>query len=180
MGDSVSYVLLGANTFPASSEGTAATGRIVNNTSNSYLNNYGLYIDVKNGYRNYGIWSNASMIAPACVGNKIKNIYFTGSGYSIDFSQYNIFFVYADGTYNVNLPGSSSAASMFGYSYLPSDFACVFTLIYNYNWGGHINIMNVYHQNGSTMNYGMEQGDSLTLLCANYPTFHYQMLNYSS
>lgn len=180
VGNSVSYVLLGANTFPASSGGTAATGRIVNNTSNSYLNNYGLYVDVKNGYRNYGIWSNASMIAPACIGNKIKNIYFTGNGYTIDFSQYNIFFVYANGTYNVNLPGSSSVASMFGYSYLPSDFACVFTLIYNYNWGGHINIMNVYHQNGGTMNYGMEQGDSLTLLCANYPTFHYQILNYSS
>ena len=29
-------------------------------------------------------------------------------------------------------------------------------------------------------NYGMEKGDSLTLLCANYPSFHYQMLNYSS
>lgn len=180
VGNTVSYALLGANTFPMSTGGTAATGRIVNNTSNSYLNNYGLYIDVKNGHRNYGIWSNASMVAPACVGNKIKNIYFTGSGYSIDFSQYNIFFVYASGTYNVNLPGSSSVASMFGYSYLPSDFACVFTLIYNYNWGGHINIMNVHHQNGGTMNYGMEKGDSLTLLCANYPTFHYQMLNYSS
>ncbi|MTU74620.1 hypothetical protein GMD74_16370, partial [Parabacteroides merdae] len=180
VGNTTSYVLLGANTFPASSGGTCATGRIVNNKSNSYLNNYGLYIDVKNGYRNYGVWSSAAMVAPACIGNKIKNIYFTGSGYTIDFSQFNIFFVYANGTYNVNLPTASSVASMFGYSSLPSDFACVFTLVYNYNWGGHVNIMNVRNHNGGTTNYGMERGDSLTLLCANYPGFHYQILNYSS
>ena len=180
VGDTISYVLLGSNTFPASTGGTCATGRIVNNKSNSYLNNYGLYIDVKNGYRNYGVWSNAAVVAPACVGNKIKNIYFTGSGYTMDFSQFNIFFVYANSTYNVTLPSASSVASMFGYSSLPSDFACVFTLVYNYNWGGHINIMNVRNQNGGTTNYGMEKGDSLTLLCANYPSFHYQLLNYSS
>lgn len=180
VGNTTSYVLLGANTFPASSGGTCATGRIVNNKSNSYLNNYGLYIDVKNGYRNYGVWSSAAMVAPACIGNKIKNIYFTGSGYTMDFSQFNIFFVYANGTYNVNLPTASSVASMFGYSSLPSDFACVFTLVYNYNWGGHVNIMNVRNHNGGTTNYGMERGDSLTLLCANYPSFHYQILNYSS
>ena len=180
VGNTTSYVLLGANTFPATSGGTCATGRIVNNKSNSYLNNYGLYIDVKNGYRNYGVWSSAAMVAPACIGNKIKNIYFTGSGYTIDFSQFNIFFVYANGTYNVNLPTASSVASMFGYSSLPSDFACVFTLVYNYNWGGHVNIMNVRNHNGGTTNYGMERGDSLTLLCANYPGFHYQILNYSS
>lgn len=64
----------------------------MNNKVNSiFNNNYGLYIDVKNGNRNYGIWSNASVIAPACIGNKIKNVYFTGSGYTIDFSQFNIF-----------------------------------------------------------------------------------------
>lgn len=180
VGNTVSYVLLGANTFPATSGGTAATGRIVNTTYNSYLNNYGLYVDVRNGYRNFGMWSNAPVVATSCIGNKIKNIYFTGSGYTMDFSQSNIFFVYANATYNVNLPSASSVASMFGYSSLPSDFAYVFTLVYNYNWGGHINLMNVYHQNGGTMNYGMERGDSVILLCANYPSFHYQIINYYS
>lgn len=179
VGNTTSYALLGANTFPSSSGGTCATGRIVNGTYNSYLNNYGLYVDVRNGYRNYGVWSNASIVGTACIGNKIKNIYFTGSGYSIDFSQYNIFFVYANKTYNINLPSSSSVASMFGYSSLPSDFAIIFTFIYNYNWGGHINILNVRNQNGGISNYGMERGDSLTLLCSNYPSFHYQLLNFS-
>ena len=117
VGDTISYVLFGSNTIPASAGGSCATGRIVNNKVNSiFNNNYGLYIDVKNGNRNYGIWSNASVIAPACIGNKIKNVYFTGSGYTIDFSQFNIFFVYANQKYSVTLPSASSVATMFGYS----------------------------------------------------------------
>ena len=64
VGDTISYVLFGSNTIPASAGGSCATGRIVNNKVNSiFNNNYGLYIDVKNGNRNYGIWSNASVIA---------------------------------------------------------------------------------------------------------------------
>ena len=180
VGNTISYVLFGANTFPASTGGTCATGRIVNNKSNSFLNNYGLYIEVTNGYRNYGVWSNAPLVGPAAIGIKMKTVYFTGSGYTIDFSAANIFCVYANATYNVTLPSASSVANMFGYSSLPSDFAYVFTLFYSYNWGGRVNIMNVRNQNGGTTNYGMEKGDSLTLLCCNYPSFHYQLLNYSS
>nr|DAE30258.1 MAG TPA: hypothetical protein [virus sp. ct5rm7] len=179
VGNATSYVLLGANTFPATSGGTCATGRIVNGKSNSYLNNYGLYIDVKNGYRNYGVWSNASLVAPACIGNKIKNIYFTGSGYTMDFSQFNIFFVYANKKYSVTLPSASSVASMFGYSSLPSDFACIFTLIYNYNWGNSLVFNNIRNHNGDLINYTLAKGDSITVLCANYPSFHYQILNHS-
>ena len=54
VGDTISYVLFGSNTIPASAGGSCATGRIVNNKVNSiFNNNYGLYIDVKNGNRNY-------------------------------------------------------------------------------------------------------------------------------
>lgn len=180
VGNTTSYILLGANTFPATSGGTCATGRIVNGKSNSYLNNYGLYIDVKNGYRNYGVWSNAALVAPACIGNKIKNIYFTGSGYTMDFSQHNIFFVYANQKYGVTLPSASSVASMFGYSSLPSDFACIFTLIYNYNWGNSLVFNNIRNHNGDLVNYTLAKGDSITILCANYPSFHYQILNHSN
>ena len=180
VGDTVSYVLLGSNTFPASTGGTCATGRVVNGKSNSYLNNYGLYIDVRNGYRNYGVWSNAALVAPACIGNKIKNIYFTGSGYTMDFSQYNIFFVYANKKYSVTLPSASSVASMFGYSSLPSDFACIFTLIYNYNWGNSLVFNDIRNHNGDLVNYTIAKGDSITILCANYPSFHYQILNHTN
>lgn len=48
VGDTISYVLFGSNTIPASAGGSCATGRIVNNKVNSiFNNNYGLYIDVK-------------------------------------------------------------------------------------------------------------------------------------
>ena len=152
----------------------------MNNKVNSiFNNNYGLYIDVKNGNRNYGIWSNASVIAPACIGNKIKNVYFTGSGYTIDFSQFNIFFVYANQKYSVTLPSASSVATMFGYSTLPSDFACIFTLIYNYNWGNSLVFTNIRNHNGDLASYTLAKGDSITVLCANYPSFHYQILNHS-
>ena len=107
------------------------------------------------------------------------NVYFTGSGYTIDFSQFNIFFVYANQKYSVTLPSASSVATMFGYSTLPSDFACIFTLIYNYNWGNSLVFTNIRNHNGDLASYTLAKGDSITVLCANYPSFHYQILNHS-
>lgn len=180
VGSSSSYVLFGDNTIPASAGGMSSTGRIVNNRYNSYNTNYGLYIDVKNGEKNFGIYSNAPCLANAFIGQKVTNVYFTGSSYSIDFSKNNIFFIYASQSYNVNLPPASSVAYMFGLSSLPSDFGYMFTLIYNYNWGNRLTMLNVRDQNGNLTNIPMERGDSLTLLCANYPSFHYQLVNYTS
>lgn len=180
VGSSVSYVMFGNNTFPASAGGTSATGRIVNTKYNSYNTNYGLYIDVRNAEKNIGIYSNAACMAPGFVGTRINNVYFSGSSYSIDFSKGNIFFIYASQNYGVNLPTSSSVAYMFGYSSLPSDFGYVFTLVYNYNWGNRLTINNVRDQNGNLTNIAMERGDVLTLLCSNYPSFHYQKLQHQS
>ncbi len=177
VGSSSSYVLFGDNTFPATSGGTAATGRIVNNKYNSYNTNYGLYIDVRNGDKNIGIYSNAPCMANAFIGNKVTNIYFTGSSYTWDFSKNNVFFVYANTNYNVNLPVSSSVAYMFGLSSLPSDFGYMFTIIYNYNWSYQLTFMNLRDQNGNMTNVAMAKGDTLTLLCANYPSFHYQVVH---
>lgn len=177
VGSSSSYVLFGDNTFPASSGGTAATGRIVNNKYNSYNTNYGLYIDVRNGEKNIGIYSNAPCMANAFIGNKVTNIYFSGTSYTWDFSKNNMFFVYANKNYNVNLPSSSSVAYMFGFSSLPSDFGYLFTVIYNYNWSYQLTFMNVRDQNGNLVNVAMQRGDTLTLLCANYPSFHYQVVH---
>ncbi|MEG0646445.1 MAG: hypothetical protein RR471_04670 [Bacteroides sp.] len=179
VGSSSSYVLFGNNTFPASSGAGSATGRITNNVYDSWGNNYGLFIDVRNGAKNYGIWSNAPVVASSVITNKIKNIYFTGSGYTIDFSQSSLFFVYASQNYNITLPSASSVAYMFGYSSLPSDFAYVFTFVYNYNWGSTINLQNIRDMNGNLMTLGMARGDVATLLCANYPSFHYQLISQS-
>lgn len=177
IGATDSYVLFGNNVFPATSSSIAA-GRVVNTKSNSYYNNYGIHIDVKNGKRNFGIYSNAPILANACIGNKIKTIYFSGSKYEIDFSQANIFIVYANRDISLTLPTSSEVASAFGYSTLPSDFGYMFTFIYKHNASYQISINNLIAYNGETRTHNMRQGDVTTLLCTNYPSFHYQMMYY--
>lgn len=177
IGSTDSYVLFGNNVFPATSSSMAA-GRVVNTKSNSYYNNYGIHIDVKNGKRNFGIYSNAPILANACIGNKIKTMYFSGSTYTIDFSQANIFIVYANRDISLTLPTSSEVALMFGYSTLPSDFGYMFTFIYKHNASYQISINNLIAYNGETRTHNMRQGDVTTLLCTNYPSFHYQMMYY--
>lgn len=177
IGSTSSYVLFGNNVFPATSSSTAA-GRVVNTISNSYYNNYGIHIDVKNGKRNFGVYSNAPILANACIGNKIKTVYFSSTTYSIDFSQANIFIIYANRDYNISLPTASSVASMFGYSSLPSDFGYMFTFIYRYDYANTVYLQNVRDINGNITSYGLAKGDSIILCCSNYPSFHYQMINH--
>lgn len=177
IGSTSSYVLFGNNVFPATSSSTAA-GRVVNTISNSYYNNYGIHIDVKNGKRNFGVYSNAPILANACIGNKIKTVYFSSTAYSIDFSQANIFIIYANRNYNISLPTASSVASMFGYSSLPSDFGYMFTFIYRYDYANTVYLQNVRDINGNITSYGLAKGDSIILCCSNYPSFHYQMINH--
>lgn len=177
IGSTSSYVLFGNNVFPATSSSTAA-GRVVNTISNSYYNNYGIHIDVKNGKRNFGVYSNAPILANACIGNKIKTVYFSSTAYSIDFSQANIFIIYANRNYNISLPAASSVASMFGYSSLPSDFGYMFTFIYRYDYANTVYLQNVRDINGNITSYGLAKGDSIILCCSNYPSFHYQMINH--
>lgn len=177
IGSTSSYVLFGNNVFPATSSSTAA-GRVVNTISNSYYNNYGIHIDVKNGKRNFGVYSNAPILANACIGNKIKTVYFSSTSHSIDFSQANIFIIYANRDYSISLPTASSVASMFGYSSLPSDFGYMFTFIYRYDYANTIYLQNVRDINGNITSYGLAKGDSIILCCSNYPSFHYQMINH--
>lgn len=140
--------------------------------------NIGLYLDVRSARRNFGIHSNAALMAPFMITNKVKVMSFGSGSYSIDFAQNNIFFIYATTSCNVNLPTESSVSEMFGLSYLPSDFACVITFVYNYNWGNRVTFLNIRNHNGGLQNYAMERGDSITLLCAKYPSFHYQLINH--
>lgn len=177
IGSTDSYVLFGNNVFPAISSSTAA-GRVVNTKSNSGFNNYGIHIDVKNGKRNFGVYSSAPILANACIGNKIKTVYFSSTTYSIDFSQANIFIIYANRNYNISLPTASSVASMFGYSSLPSDFGYMFTFIYRYDYANTVYLQNVRDINGNITSYGLAKGDSIILCCSNYPSFHYQMINH--
>lgn len=185
VGGTSSYVLIGKNVIPATASGFTAAGRIINNQTNTYAGygfdvaNYGLFIEVSGGTKNYGLKSNAPLMATAFIGTKIGRLNITGSTYKIDFSQNNIFFIYASSAYNVTLPTESQVASMFGMSSLPSDFGLM--LVFRCLAGSqNVTLTGIYDQNGSVQNYTLDVGDSIILLVAKVPYFGYFLINYTS
>lgn len=185
VGGTSSYVLIGKNVVPATASGFTAAGRIINNQTNTYggygfdVANYGLFIEVSGGTKNYGLKSNAPLMATAFIGTKIGRLNITGSTYKIDFSQNNIFFIYASSAYNVTLPTESQVASMFGMSSLPSDFGLM--LVFRCLAGSqNVTLTGIYDQNGSVQNYTLAVGDSIILLVAKVPYFGYFLINYTS
>ena len=185
VGGTSSYVLIGKNVVPATASGFTAAGRIINNQTNTYggygfdVSNYGLFIEVSGGTKNYGLKSNAPLMATAFIGTKIGRLNITGSTYKIDFSQNNIFFIYASSAYNVTLPDESQVASMFGMSSLPSDFGLM--LVFRCLAGSkNVTLAGIYDQNGSVQSYTLAVGDSIILLVAKVPYFGYFLINYTS
>lgn len=185
VGGTSSYVLIGKNVVPATASGFTAAGRIINNQTNTYggygfdVANYGLFIEVSGGTKNYGLKSNVPLMATAFIGTKIGRLNITGSTYKIDFSQNNIFFIYASSAYNVTLPDESQVASMFGMSSLPSDFGLM--LVFRCLAGSqNVTLTGIYDQNGSVQNYTLDVGDSIILLVAKVPYFGYFLINYTS
>ena len=173
------------NVVPATASGFTAAGRIINNQTNTYggygfdVANYGLFIEVSGGTKNYGLKSNAPLMATAFIGTKIGRLNITGSTYKIDFSQNNIFFIYASSAYNVTLPDESQVASMFGMSSLPSDFGLM--LVFRCLAGSkNVTLAGIYDQNGSVQSYTLAVGDSIILLVAKVPYFGYFLINYTS
>lgn len=184
VGGTSSYVLIGKNVVPATASGFTAAGRIINNQTNTYggygfdVANYGLFIEVSGGTKNYGLKSNAPLMATAFIGTKIGRLNITGSTYKIDFSQNNIFFIYASSAYNVTLPDESQVASMFGMSSLPSDFGLM--LVFRCLVGSqNVTLTGIYDQNGSVQSYTLAVGDSIILLVAKVPYFGYFLINYT-
>ena len=176
VGGTSSYVLIGKNVVPATASGFTAAGRIINNQTNTYggygfdVSNYGLFIEVSGGTKNYGLKSNAPLMATAFIGTKIGRLNITGSTYKIDFSQNNIFFIYASSAYNVTLPDESQVASMYGMSSLPSDFGLM--LVFRCLAGSkNVTLAGIYDQNGSVQSYTLAVGDSIILLVAKVPYF---------
>lgn len=185
VGGTSSYVLIGKNVVPATASGFTAAGRIINNQTNTYggygfdVSNYGLFIEVSGGTKNYGPKSNAPLMATAFIGTKIGRLNITGSTYKIDFSQNNIFFIYASSAYNVTLPDESQVASMYGMSSLPSDFGLM--LVFRCLAGSkNVTLAGIYDQNGSVQSYTLAVGDSIILLVAKVPYFGYFLINYTS
>ena len=190
VGGTNGYVMFGDDVIPSSAGGAfTAAGRIVNthpNTSGYYgfdQANYGLFINVSGGTKNYGICSDAALMAPAFINTKANILTFSGSGYSVDFSQHNIILMYYNqsgysGT-EVTLPSESSVARQFGLSSLPSDFAAVVTFCVR-TGSLPITLKGIYNHNEDQADYKMASGDSVTVLISKVDGFRYQILNHSS
>lgn len=190
VGGNNGYVMFGDDVIPGTSGGVfTAAGRIVNqkqNTMGSYgfdQANYGLFIDVTGGTKNYGINSNAALKAPAFINTKARLLTFTGDGYTVDFSQYNILLLYYNNSnYNkveVTLPSELSVTRQFGLNSLPSDFAA--TVIFRVRPGSkNIILKGIYNHNESSANYELGAGDSIMVLITKVDGFRYQILNHSN
>lgn len=190
VGGANGYVMFGDDVIPSSAGGAfTAVGRIVNehkNTNGSYgfdQANYGLFINVSGGTKNYGISSNAALMAPAFINTKAKILTFDSGGYSVDFSQYNVILMYYNksgysGT-TVSLPSEASVASQFGLTTLPDDFAAIVT--FRVRTGSkNITLEGIYDHNEKLGNYEMGPGDSVTVLITKIDGFRYQIINHSS
>lgn len=190
VGGNNGYVMFGDDVIPGTSGGVfTAAGRIVNqkqNTMGSYgfdQANYGLFIDVTGGTKNYGINSNAALKAPAFINTKARLLTFTGDGYTVDFSQYNILLLYYNNSnydkVEVTLPSESSVTRQFGLNSLPSDFAV--TVIFRVRPGSkNIILKGIYNHNESSANYELGAGDSIMVLITKVDGFRYQILNHSN
>jgi len=192
VGGNDGYVMFGNDVRPGTAGGAfTATGRIVNEHPNTYGNygldqaNYGLFIHVSGGTKNYGIWSNAALMAPSFVNTKAKILTFdpNATSYSVDFSQANVILMYfkkdKSSGVKVTLPSESSVAEKFGLTELPEDFATVVT--FRVRAGSlPITLDGIYDHNENLTNYKMAEGDSVTVLISKVDGFRYQILNHSS
>ena len=192
VGGNHGYVMFGNDVIPGTTGGAfTATGRIVNEHPNTHGNygldqaNYGLFIHVSGGTKNYGIWSNAALMAPSFVNTKAKILTFdpNANSYSVDFSQANVILMYfkkdKSSGVEVTLPSESSVAEKFGLTELPEDFATVVT--FRVRAGSlPITLDGIYDHNENLTNYKMAEGDSVTVLISKVDGFRYQILNHSS
>lgn len=191
VGGNKGYAMFGNDVIPGICGGAfTAVGRIVNQAANTYGDygfdqaNYGLFIDVSGGTKNYGISSNAALLAPAFVNTRAKILTFdpNASTYSIDFSQSNVILMYyyknKTSGLEVELPSESSVAYKFGLSKLPDDFATI--VIFRVREGSlPITLKGIYDHNEGLTNYKMAQGDSVQVLISKVDGFRYQILNHS-
>ena len=187
VGNSTSYVMIGSDTVPATVGGAfTATGRFVNhnyNASTAYgfdSANYGLYVDVANGTKNYALYSpNAAVRAAAVYGDTINVVNITGSTYKLDMSKGNIIMIRANREYTVNLPNANAVASMFGYNSLPTYFAIHVRIMIHPDTSG-VTISGYFRPN-NTVNQSvyLYPGNSMGFLVTNYPSFRWVETDYA-
>ena len=187
VGNSTSYVMIGSDTVPATVGGAfTATGRFVNHNYNASTQygfdsaNYGLYVDVANGTKNYALYSpNAAVRAAAVYGDTLNVVSITGSTYKLDMSKGNIIMIRANREYNVNLPNAHDVASMFGYKSLPTYFAIHVRIMIHPDTSG-VTISGYFRPN-NTVNQSvyLHPGNSMGFLVTNYPSFRWVETDYA-
>lgn len=187
VGNSTSYVMIGSDTVPATVGGAfTATGRFVNHNYNAFTAygydsaNYGLYVDVANGTKNYALYSpNAAVRAAAVYGDTINVVNITGSTYKLDMSKGNIIMIRANREYTVNLPNANAVASMFGYNSLPTYFAIHVRIMIHPDTSG-VTISGYFRPN-NTVNQSvyLHPGNSMGFLVTNYPSFRWVETDYA-
>lgn len=145
-------------------------GRFVNTKVREKQYNYGIYIDVENGTKNYGLFSNAPLQAPAYISLTKKDITIDGTGtVTFEFENHNLFMVNntaSDDTL-VILPDENTVKNMFGYSKtipLPSNFAAVFTIVMQ-KGSKSIMLANIINNDGNVNNERLAACDTMQLLC---------------
>lgn len=187
VGNSTSYVMIGSDTVPATVGGAfTATGRFVNhnyNASTAYgfdSANYGLYVDVANGTKNYALYSpNAAVRAAAVYGDTINVVNITGSTYKLDMSKGNIIMIKANRTYTVNLPNANAVANMFGYNRLPTYFAIYVRIMIHPDTSG-VTISGYFRPNNTAnQSVYLHPGNSMGFLVTNYPNFRWIETDYA-
>lgn len=188
VGGTDSSFMAGRNVFPSMLGGAFnATVRVTNNIRNSSTSygfdvaNYGLYVEVENGTKNYALFSpNAVVRATAAYGTQGKLLTINSSSYNLDLSQSNAILIYCPSqSYTINLPNEKSVCTMFGFNTLPSDFAYMFTIV-AYPGTKAFTIPNVINHNNDNVSFDMGQGDSVMLLLTKIGGFRYQLINRQS
>lgn len=187
VGNSTSYVMIGSDTVPATVGGAfTATGRFVNHNYNASTTygfdsaNYGLYVDVANGTKNYALYSpNAAVRAAAVYGDTINVINITGSTYKLDMSKGNIIMIRANKEYIVNLPNANAVANMFGYNTLPTYFAIHVRIMIHPDTSG-VTISGYFRPNNTAnQSVYLHPGNSMGFLVTNYPSFRWVETDYA-
>lgn len=189
IGGSNGYAMLGNDVIPSTAGGAfTASGRIVNNHPNRGSGwgfdqaNYGLFIDVTGGTKNYGLKSNAALIAPSFINTAVGELDFNGSDYNIDFSQHSIFIMNRsrDGGVTVTMPSEDSVAQHFGMYSMPNGFGFIFTVVAAPGTNK-ITLLNIKDRNNNSDSFAFSEGDNATILVhKRRGVFEYQLLTYNT
>lgn len=185
VGGTDSYFMAGQNVLPSSLGGAFnATVRVINNIYNDSVSygydvaNYGIYVEVGNGTKNYALYSENGVVSGASVyGTKGKFLSINSSTYTLDLSQSNFIAISCPYTsYSINLPTESVIAKQFSLSSLPSDFAYIFTILAGPGTK-RFTLKGITNHNNDVTDIDMEEGDNITIAIVKNQGFRYQLLN---